>query len=540
MYLIENPVLQRELLVNLRMGRAFVMLFIYVAAVSGVVCMAWPEGQTISLTNPKEGPTLFNLFMIGQFVLISLMAPSFTAGSITGEKERKTYEMLLASPVKPGAVLLGKLLGSLVYLSTLIFASLPLVMMCLPLGGVHFSELIAAYLNLVLAAATFGMICMTCSCFFQRTAAALVVSYLIILVLALFGVWFWLGLGGQRTSFRLLLSFTLVPAMCVFAWIALYGFIHQRLLHPPDVGSEGKEVMDEEQELQTAVGMVIQRDQFPDMLFAPSRRGDLLPDGANPVFDKEMRNEIFASGTLMLRLVIQISMFLAIPLMGVFLFITPALAPWYISYVVVFNMLVGPVFAADAVTSERERQTLDLLLTTVLTPQAILWPKLLARLRVSTVLTMFLAPPIFLAGVMVSDFYGTNWLTLGLYLLIILMSCLTTCTLGMFCSVIFRRTATSQTVCYMAVATLFVAPVAVSYFAHQFYMDDPHLVETIDRLTFTSPFSAAFSAPLEIGGATSGPKWPVYTFFFLFYATFDLFLLGWMVWLFQRRWRVAQ
>ena len=64
------------------------------------------------------------------------MAPSFAAGAITGEKERKTYEMLLASPLRPGAIVLGKLIASLTHLAVLIFSSLPIVMLCLPLGGV--------------------------------------------------------------------------------------------------------------------------------------------------------------------------------------------------------------------------------------------------------------------------------------------------------------------------------------------------------------------------------------------------------------------
>ncbi|MEZ6075011.1 MAG: hypothetical protein R3C56_04845 [Pirellulaceae bacterium] len=42
-----------------------------------------------------------------------------------------------------------------------------------------------------------------------------------------------------------------------------------RLLYPPDVGSEGKDVVDLEEESRNAIGMVIQRDQFPDRLFAP-------------------------------------------------------------------------------------------------------------------------------------------------------------------------------------------------------------------------------------------------------------------------------
>ena len=64
--------------------------------------------------------------------------------------------------------------------------------------------------------------------------------------------------------------------------------------------------------LQGLVRADIQRDQFPDKLFAPAKRDFLLPDGSNPVYDKEMRSELFSQGTLMLRIVIQVSMFLAI------------------------------------------------------------------------------------------------------------------------------------------------------------------------------------------------------------------------------------
>ena len=44
---------------------------------------------------------MFQLFFFGQFALVALVAPTFAAGSITGEKERKTYELLLASPLEP-------------------------------------------------------------------------------------------------------------------------------------------------------------------------------------------------------------------------------------------------------------------------------------------------------------------------------------------------------------------------------------------------------------------------------------------------------
>ena len=102
MYLAENPVLQRELLVNLRMRRAFVLLFAYVTLLGVVVYMAWPQAKKIDMTNPEAAKRLVNLFFLGQYMIASLMAPSFAAGAITGEKERKTYEMLLASPLQAG------------------------------------------------------------------------------------------------------------------------------------------------------------------------------------------------------------------------------------------------------------------------------------------------------------------------------------------------------------------------------------------------------------------------------------------------------
>src|SRR5204863_3575322 len=178
MFVLENPVLQRELLVNLRMARAFVLLLLYQALLGAVVYFAWPQDTRLDLTagsgSVAQTKRLVDLFFVGQFVLASMMAPSFAAGSITGEKERKTYEMLLASPLRPAAIVLGKLLASLAHLAILIFSSLPIVMLCLPLGGVNFYEVLAMYLALVLSIVTFGMISVACSSYFQRTASSLV------------------------------------------------------------------------------------------------------------------------------------------------------------------------------------------------------------------------------------------------------------------------------------------------------------------------------------------------------------------------------
>ena len=159
----------------------------------------------------------------------------------------------------------------------------------------------------------------------------------------------------------------------------------------------------------------------------------------------------------MLRLVVQVSMFLALPLMAFCLYWKVDLAPWYIAYVLLFNVLVGPVFSAGSVTSERERQTLDLLLTTIISPFQILWGKLIAGLRVSSVLTSFLVWPVLLAWAM-GSFGWENVLSVPAYLAVIALTCLTTATIALFCSVLFRKTATSMMTSYLIIGALFCLP----------------------------------------------------------------------------------
>src|SRR6187549_3978401 len=104
MLLLENPVLQRELLVNLRMKRAFILLALYLSLLGVVVMLAWPQAEMIDMSSDNEdAQVLLNLFFLGQFMLASFMAPSFAAATLTSEKERKPYEMLLASPLKPAS-----------------------------------------------------------------------------------------------------------------------------------------------------------------------------------------------------------------------------------------------------------------------------------------------------------------------------------------------------------------------------------------------------------------------------------------------------
>jgi len=551
MFAIDNPVLQRELISNLRAPRAFLLMLVYQIALASVVLIAYPRDIKIDLSRESaSAQRLVDFFFVGQFAIASLMAPSFTAGAITGEKERKTYEMLLASPLRPWVIVSGKLIAAVAHLVVLVSGSLPIIMLCLPLGGVSIYELLAAYVGLLSAIFLFGSISMYCSSYFKRTSASLVVSYVLILPILIVGVVSWLSLA-QQGDLRLFITITFVPLFCVLAGFAMLNVTARRLLYPPDVGSQGSEVVDLDQEQREAVGLVIQRDQFPDNLFAPPRRKTLMDDKSNPVYDKEMHAELFSQGTLMLRLVIQLSMVLAIPLMAVLLFLMPNLASYYVGYVLVFNVLAAPVFTAGSITSERERQTLDLLLTTTISSWEIMWGKLLAGYRVSFVLTSFLMFPLLLSFLNPELF--KNWTTMLVYLAICIVASIFNAILALFLSTLLRKTSSAMMISYIVLMFLYCLPIAIYFlfwsFAPEGDSSESKLarqqVESLRFLGVASPLMAADSTPMTEVASGSGSaraklgSWPLVGLYFIVTLSSSVVLLTINTWLFRQRWRLT-
>ncbi len=82
--------------------------------------------------------------------------------------------------------------------------------------------------------------------------------------------------------------------------------------------------------------------------------------------------------------------------------------------------------------------------------------KLLAALRVSTVLTFLLTEQLLLAYILLPELRDRFW-TLIVFLLIIATTCLATSTIGLMCSALARRTSTAMVLTYLTLLLLFVA-----------------------------------------------------------------------------------
>ena len=99
---LNNPVFSLELKTRMRTFKAIVGIIIYVGILLFVGSMYYAvstEGQVyngVDTINANQllGTTLYTLIALLQFVLIMVITPAQTAGSISGERERQTLNLL--------------------------------------------------------------------------------------------------------------------------------------------------------------------------------------------------------------------------------------------------------------------------------------------------------------------------------------------------------------------------------------------------------------------------------------------------------------
>jgi ABC-type transport system involved in multi-copper enzyme maturation permease subunit len=106
----------------------------------------------------KSGALSFTLVAYLQIGLICVLAPVFMAGAIAQEASPRTWEVLLTTPLSSTQIVIGNLLGRLFFILALLFASLPLFALTQFFGGVPGSAIFASYLVSGSAAVLVGAI----------------------------------------------------------------------------------------------------------------------------------------------------------------------------------------------------------------------------------------------------------------------------------------------------------------------------------------------------------------------------------------------
>ena len=201
-----NPIIVKELRSRMRGGRTYVILSIFLIGLA-IVCYAVLrvfQAQARAgnpVISAHVGKGLFAALALAETLLVTFLTPAVTAGAISSEREQLTYDLLVATPLRPGRILSGKLIATLSYVLLLIFTAVPLGSLVLVFGGVAPRDLLQALVLLLVTALTFGMIGLLCSSLVRRTITATILTYAVILLMVVgsyFAVSLWIAANPNQ------------------------------------------------------------------------------------------------------------------------------------------------------------------------------------------------------------------------------------------------------------------------------------------------------------------------------------------------------
>jgi len=153
--------------------------------------------------------SFFHTFLVVQFLVVVLLTPAFAGGTVAEEREKGTLELLFLTQLEPRAILLGKLASQVGHLLLLLLAGVPVLAILQLLGGVDPALIVAAFSVTLLTLISTTAISLSCSAGAGRTREAVFQSYgvlfsvqlgLTVLLGSCFGVFLRMGLPDVLLS----------------------------------------------------------------------------------------------------------------------------------------------------------------------------------------------------------------------------------------------------------------------------------------------------------------------------------------------------
>lgn len=180
--LLANPVTLKELRGRMRGRRAFAVLTLYLLILSGVITLVYLVYASSSAVPGSAGANtagkgLFAAVLAVQVVLVTFIGPAFTAGAVSGERERQTLDLLRTTLLSADSFVLGKLISALSYILLLVLVSIPVQSIAFLLGGLSPIELILAEVLVLVAAVTYALYGLWCSAVMRSTLTATVATF---------------------------------------------------------------------------------------------------------------------------------------------------------------------------------------------------------------------------------------------------------------------------------------------------------------------------------------------------------------------------
>lgn len=195
-----NPIFVRVVETAAKRGRhaivriAYLVVLVFVAVLS--LLFLGLRGETLTELS-RTSARLFTIVSFVQLGLACLMAPIFTAGAITQEKDNQTYNVLLATPLSNGQIVLGSLVSRLYFVLVLLASGIPIFLITQLYGGVPGRSILLSFMIAASTAVFTGAVAVAIAVLRVGTGKTIFAFYIAI-SLYIAAIWF----VGQSAWFR--------------------------------------------------------------------------------------------------------------------------------------------------------------------------------------------------------------------------------------------------------------------------------------------------------------------------------------------------
>ena len=169
---LNDPLLVKEFRTRLRARTVLIVEILYVCGLCGATILtmlahgrdapAWETGQA-----------LFATLTYTQAMMLLFVTPLVAASTVSAEKEQRTFDSLMVTPVSARRVIFAKLAAVLGVFAMLLAVSFPFAAASFILGGVDPAMLVIAWLYTFLMTAAMGALGVYWSTCFERSIASI-------------------------------------------------------------------------------------------------------------------------------------------------------------------------------------------------------------------------------------------------------------------------------------------------------------------------------------------------------------------------------
>jgi len=411
-----GPIFNREWLTLPRRPRHFLMRSLSLIALWVLLFTVWQVTvgweRSASLNDLSHfGLFVFQVLVYVELVLVLFFAALGAAGTISQEKDRRTFVLLLMTDMRNYEIVVGKLLGSLLQIALFLIGTVPILSLIMLLGGVAPAQILEATVVLAMTALAAGSLGGLVALWREKTFQSLALSVLfLILYLCLvhaLGVLPWLfpdipqqAVDQVQNALEPFLALwqVLYPdqsragwppayefALAMAGWAVLlngWGIWKLRAWNP-----SGEPIMQRD---------LVEKAEEADRAKAHAAPGRAREVWANPILFREIATRAYGRRPYM----VKVAYFVVLALVCYYAFQPSMRLEWAAAVglvpITILSLLLVAAQAVTAITSERDSGALDLLLVTDLSPREFVFGKLLGILYNTK---EYLLPPIILAGV---------------------------------------------------------------------------------------------------------------------------------------------